>query len=157
MNAVASPPARTVLDTNVWLDWLVFDDPGVRPIVDAALAGRLAILGCPSIRNELAEVLSRDAIARHAQRARERRGLAAQILDVPALLGRFDALTTACASPPPCEPKCSDPDDQVFLELAAAQRARWLITKDRALLALARHARRLHGVEVVTPKGFTLL
>ena len=33
-------------------------------------------------------------------------------------------------------PRCSDPDDQKFLELAAAARADALVTKDQALLEL---------------------
>ena len=35
-------------------------------------------------------------------------------------------------------PRCSDPDDQKFLELAAATRAQILVSKDRALLKLRR-------------------
>ena len=33
---------RLVLDTNVWLDWLVFDDPGIAAIRDAAQCRRIA-------------------------------------------------------------------------------------------------------------------
>jgi predicted nucleic acid-binding protein len=35
-------------------------------------------------------------------------------------------------------PRCSDPDDQKFLELAAATEAQALVSKDRALLKLRR-------------------
>jgi len=35
-------------------------------------------------------------------------------------------------------PRCSDPDDQKFLELAAVARAQGLVSKDRALLKLRR-------------------
>ncbi|MDP3138558.1 MAG: PIN domain-containing protein, partial [Burkholderiaceae bacterium] len=30
---------RLVLDTNIWLDWLVFNDPGIAPIRAAVEAG----------------------------------------------------------------------------------------------------------------------
>lgn len=45
-------------------------------------------------------------------------------------------------------PRCTDPDDQMFLELAASVPADWLITKDKALLAL-RH--RVSGFKILTP------
>jgi predicted nucleic acid-binding protein len=35
-------------------------------------------------------------------------------------------------------PRCADPDDQKFLELAFASRARWLLSKDKELLKLDR-------------------
>src|SRR5437764_780725 len=34
---------RLVLDTQIWLDWLVFDDPGVRLLRDAVQLGRAEI------------------------------------------------------------------------------------------------------------------
>ncbi|MGB3427088.1 MAG: PIN domain-containing protein, partial [Burkholderiaceae bacterium] len=37
---------------------------------------------------------------------------------------------------------CTDPHDQKFLDLAYTARADWLVTKDKALLKLARRARR---------------
>jgi predicted nucleic acid-binding protein len=35
-------------------------------------------------------------------------------------------------------PRCSDPDDQKFIELAAAAEAQGLVSKDRAVLKLRR-------------------
>ena len=51
-------------------------------------------------------------------------------------------------------PICRDPDDQKFLELARACRADFLITKDRALLELARHKLRSTPFRIVTPREF---
>ena len=48
---------------------------------------------------------------------------------------------------------CSDPDDQKFLDLAVGGGARMLFTKDRALLRLARAARK-SGLEILTPQTF---
>jgi predicted nucleic acid-binding protein len=49
--------------------------------------------------------------------------------------------------------RCSDPDDQVFIDLAAEAGARWLLTHDRALLRLARRARAL-GVQIAQPQSW---
>jgi predicted nucleic acid-binding protein len=38
-------------------------------------------------------------------------------------------------------PRCGDPDDQKFLELALASGARWLLSKDNELLKLDRRTR----------------
>jgi uncharacterized protein len=52
---------------------------------------------------------------------------------------------------PPGPPlRCSDPDDQMFIDLALSAGAQWLFTRDRALLRLARQARK-RGVIVLTP------
>ena len=50
-------------------------------------------------------------------------------------------------------PRCRDPDDQKFLEAAAAARADALITKDEALLELARRKTKL-PFRILTPQGF---
>jgi len=70
--------------------------------------------------------------------------------DCEQLLSIFDSLAVECPSPSPSRLHCTDADDQCFIDLALAQRARWLITHDRALLRLARRARAL-GVEILTP------
>ena len=40
LDTLATPP-RVVLDTNVWIDLLVFDDPVARPVRDALVERRL--------------------------------------------------------------------------------------------------------------------
>jgi predicted nucleic acid-binding protein len=49
--------------------------------------------------------------------------------------------------------RCRDPDDQVFIDLALAQRAGWLLTRDKALLALARRAGPL-GTTILRPDAW---
>ncbi len=51
-------------------------------------------------------------------------------------------------------PLCSDPDDQKFIQLAWAARASWLLTKDKALLKLARRTRKAGLFAIVTPQGW---
>lgn len=130
-----------ILDTNVWLDWLVFDDPGVRRLRTAIADGELRPLACARMRDELISVLARPLLL--ARRA-----------DAPAQIVHFDERVQLLATPPGCRLACTDTADQVFIDLAVHHRARWLLTKDRALLRLARRARRDHAIAVLTPRDF---
>jgi predicted nucleic acid-binding protein len=58
-------------------------------------------------------------------------------------------------SPAECSslPRCADPADQIFLEAALAARADFLVTRDRALLELARRNRSMQ-FRIVTPEAF---
>ena len=134
---------RLVLDTNVWLDWLVFDEPSIAPLKAAVADGRAEILMDPSCEAELARVLAYD-LGRHslepsAQAAclSECRRIARQLENgTPADFARL--------------PRCADPADQIFLEAALAARADFLVTRDRALLELGRRGRSL-PFRIVTP------
>jgi putative PIN family toxin of toxin-antitoxin system len=135
----ANGPARVVLDTNVVLDWLVFGNATVLPVVAGIAEGRLEWVASPSMRSELARTLDYDNLARWTPDREQ--ALAcfdrhAQLLPEPATLPGL---------------RCSDADDQVFIDLAAAAGARWLLTHDRALLRLARRARQL-GVAIIPPR-----
>ena len=61
---------------------------------------------------------------------------------VPALEAAFDRVVrlvpTKAAPGDVSLPRCVDPDDQKFLELALAVGARWLLSKDKELLKLDR-------------------
>lgn len=130
-----------VLDTNIWLDWLVFDDPGIAGLRTAVAGGSISLLASPWMRDELGSVLARPLIR-------------ARLSEAPERIAMFDALVTIREPAPACRLVCTDPADQAFIDLACHHRARWLITKDRALLRLARAARARHGVAVLTPAGF---
>jgi predicted nucleic acid-binding protein len=142
-----------VLDTNVWLDWLVFADPVVAPLREEVSGGRLRLLSLPRGRDELAEVLAREAVRTQAAAARRRRGLAGEY-DPLGALSYFDSLAEIRLAAPFCGLACRDPDDQCFVDLAAAEGARWLITKDRALLAMARAAQRRFALTIAAPQAF---
>jgi predicted nucleic acid-binding protein len=130
------PPAA-VLDTNVVLDWLVFADPGVAVLAAAVESGRLRWLACTSMRAELALVVARPQfVPWQADPAR--------------VLASFDRHAVCCEPPPPSRLLCTDADDQPFIDLALHGGARWLFSRDRAVLKLARRARQ-HGLEIAPP------
>ncbi len=129
---------RLVLDTNVALDLLHFADYAVLPILHALQAGRVQSFVTAETLGELQRVLDYpefglDALAQADLLARYRSG--ARFVDAPVPKANL--------------PRCSDADDQKFLDLAAAVEADLLITKDRALLKLARHTGL--GFRIATP------
>lgn len=134
---------RLVLDTNIWLDWLVFGEPDVGPLQSAVAAGLAEIVINAACEDELIRVL-----AYPLQRwTLDTEQQAARLAQCRAITRKMDL---QCPAP---LPRCADPDDQKFLELAAAARAGWLVTRDRDLLALARHHPRLE-FHIVTPAEF---
>ncbi|MDB5879352.1 MAG: VapC toxin family domain ribonuclease [Variovorax sp.] len=137
-------PALIVIDTNIVLDLLVFDDPACAPLQAALDAGSLRWIATPSMRVELERVLGYPLIARRLvrdQRAPD---------DV---LARFDAQAQMVdATPVRAVFVCKDPDDQVFIDLAVAHKAR-LLSKDKLVLAMRKRLATL-GVEVAPVFGF---
>lgn len=138
---------RLVLDTNIWLEWLVFEDPGIVPIRNAIGTGRVEIYLDALCEAELVRVLA----SGFAKRALDARAQAACIAQCRRLAKRIDAPLPEAARA--LLPACRDPDDQKFLEAALAARAQFLITKDRELLALARRRSRV-PFRILTPAEF---
>lgn len=127
-----------VIDTNVALDLLLFAEPGVASLALALDQGLLGWVACTRMGDELLHVLSRGlASDRHADAAAVHQAWrgGVELRPDPATSWRL---------------RCSDSDDQVFIDLAVEQRATWLISRDRAVLKLARRARAL-GVAILTP------
>ncbi|WP_018904022.1 putative toxin-antitoxin system toxin component, PIN family [Variovorax paradoxus] len=134
-----------VIDTNIALDLLVFEDPAWVPLIAMLAAGELRWLATAAMRVELERVLGYPLIARRmAQRG----------LQVPEVLADFDARVRMIEGVPlraPCV--CSDPDDQVFIDLAVAHRA-LLLSKDRAVLSMKKRLA-LRGVVVQAALGIS--
>lgn len=134
---------RIVLDTNVCLDLFVFGDPRCGRLRAALDAGEVRAICDAACRDEWRRVLAYPQLA--LEPARQATALAA-----------FDAWVTAPddtvapeARPP--LPRCRDPHDQKFLELAVRGGARWLLSRDAALLALDRRMARDAGVRIAPP------
>lgn len=142
MDAPDSRPA-IVIDTQVVMDWLVFRDARVRALTTALTAGALRWLVEPAMRDEIRHVLGRGVAARYAP-------------DLAFIEAQFDAHSSAVAAATP-SPRlvCRDPDDQKFIDLALAGGARWLVSRDKALLTLAKRARP-RGLTILKPELWTL-
>lgn len=141
-----SPRLALVLDTNVVLDLLHFRDAAAAPLREALQAEAAICYVDAPCREELARVL------RYAQFALGEE-------DARRILAEYAALARVAAErgePQPALPRCRDPDDQKFIELAQAVQADLLVTKDKALLRLAGALRRQTGIAVVTPAAAAL-
>ena len=125
--------ALVVLDTNIALDLLVFDDPAVQNLREALAAGRLQWLATESTREEWRRVLDYPQILRRAPAGSPRRAAA---------LDAFDTLTRLVPTAAKAPFTCKDADDQKFIDLAVAHRAT-LLSKDAAVLCMARRLSRL--------------
>jgi predicted nucleic acid-binding protein len=127
---LVSDPARArraVLDTNVLLDLWLFDDPSVRALRAAIEAGAVQALRSGECDAEFADVLGRAQFGLAD-------GQQQQLLQRWAgCSGPIDTVTAAPLT-------CVDADDQKFLDAAFSARADWLLTRDKALLRLARRA-----------------
>lgn len=132
-----------VLDTNVWLDWLVFKDASVIGLKAAHAAQRIEIVRDQPGELELERVLAYKAIKPLVQEALK-----------PAILEELRRVSTLHpgTTQPGRLPQCRDPDDQKFLELARDCSASWLVTKDRDLLTLGRAKFSLAGFRIVKPQ-----
>jgi putative PIN family toxin of toxin-antitoxin system len=135
------PTPSVVLDTNVVLDWLLFRNVAVEPLAQAVEHGAVRWIASARMHDELAATLAKPLLRRWNP-------------DSERILTSMERHATRCAEPQ--LPKalalhCTDPDDQVFIDLALAERARWLVTRDRALLKLARRAA-MRGLSIAPPE-----
>jgi putative PIN family toxin of toxin-antitoxin system len=144
-------PLRIVLDTNVVLDLLHFHDAGVAAIDAAIRSGAVHAVTDAACLEELRRVLGYPEF-----------GL--EITAREALLARYRQCTlmvepAAGVPAVPAQLRCSDPDDQKFIDLALRCGAAFLVSKDRAVLRMARRVARLQpvgGCLVVAPPAFLL-
>ena len=126
---------RVVLDTNIWLDWLVFNDLSLLHFKKMVSEGQAEIYIDAACEAELERVLAYD-LARHTLDTAQQ---AACLAECRKIARRID--TPAPEMERKLLARCVDPDDQKFLELALAARADVLLTKDHKLLELARRTR----------------
>ncbi len=134
-----------MLDTNVVLDLLHFDDPSVQSLKRAVEAGQVRCVVTDATLDEWRRVLGYpeiclDAVRQAALFARYQ----ALTTKLDTLKGEFEVPRKATPIRDGLEsgwsrmPRCSDPDDQKFVDLAAASGAQGLVSKDRAVLKLRR-------------------
>jgi putative PIN family toxin of toxin-antitoxin system len=130
---------RAVLDTNVVLSALIFPGETTTRIREAWRSGRITPLASRVTAAELMRALS---YPKFELSASEQEHLLADYLPWCEVV--------AIPVPPPAIPRCRDPHDRPFLELAVAGRATLIVSGDKDLLALRAKAR----YSIVTPAEF---
>ena len=139
---------KLILDTNIWLDWLVFTDPLIVPIQAAVAGEKVDLIGTQSMCDELSDVLTRAYLADR---------LYARFKNVNDAIAVWLEHTTICLSAPTASLHCKDNDDQIFVDLALATTPTILVSKDRAVLSLAKRARRRGETLIIHPKDWPSL
>lgn len=138
---------KLVLDTNAWLDWLVFRDPAIVPIAAAVKTGTARIVIDEECDAELERALGYD-LGRYSLDPLQQ----AQALQCARTIASRVLIDDPGAPARPL-PRCRDPDDQKFLVLAQAAGAQVLITRDRALLVLMQRRFAPLPFSILTPKA----
>lgn len=129
-------PRPVVLDTNVVLDMLIFDDPHIPPIRTLVAQGHLRWIADAAQRLELERVLHYSQIApRVSYYGKTPDGV----------MAAFDAAVEYVPEAPKIRFTCTDPDDQHFLDLASQHKA-LLVSKDRAVLKQRKRVATHYGV-----------
>jgi uncharacterized protein len=131
-----------VPDTNVCLDLFVFDDPQCASLFAALRAGEIELVTREDCRAEWLAVLAYPKL----MLSDERRAHAQDAFDTWVHSLPLEAPEQGTV----VLPRCRDQDDQKFLELAQQSRAVALLTRDDALLRLARRTKR-DGLFVILP------
>lgn len=138
----AGKTRRIVLDTNVCLDLFVFRDPRWSGLLQAMENREVHAVTREDCRMEWLVVLNYPHLPLKED-------------DKPAIRAEFDRLI-ACLPNAVVNtfglPVCTDPDDQKFLELSLQADAEVLITKDKALLKLAKKTVRKNMFAIMTPQ-----
>ena len=142
---VATKRARVVLDTNAVLDWLIFKNPDCASLEKAIFDGSVRLLTSTAMRGELSHVLARGVVNRW-------------VCDFSLLWKTLDRhaelLPDPPAAPATTRMRCTDADDQKFIDFALAHQAHWLLTRDRALLKLHKKALAV-GLRIARPRAWT--
>ncbi|MEQ1686818.1 MAG: PIN domain-containing protein [Burkholderiaceae bacterium] len=133
-----------VLDTNVVLDWLLFGNPQCAALQRALTCATMRWVATVEMRDELTHVLGRGHLDRWQP-------------DLALLGAQWNKYCVEVPVPPPASHatrlRCTDTDDQKFIDLALACGARWLLSRDRAVLKLARKAQ-ARGLTIQTPDAW---
>jgi putative PIN family toxin of toxin-antitoxin system len=126
-----------VIDTNIALDVLVFEDPATQALRQALEQRQCRWLITQSMLDEARRVLDYPLIARR---------MATRELRVDGVMARWHELSTLLEPAPKAAYTCKDADDQKFIDLAV-QHSCVLLSKDAAVLCMARRLQRV-GAQV---------
>ncbi len=127
---------KIVLDTNIILDVLVFNDAAAEPIRQSLAANSLNWLATHAMRDELARVLAYPKIVQR---------LNFYALTADAVLKKYDQHAQIVEAAPKANVTCKDADDQKFIDLAVQHQA-LLISKDQHILSIRKRLL-AHGIQ----------
>ncbi len=144
VSADQQAPIRVVLDTNVVIDWLVFDDPYMNPLRQGVRDGRIQVLTHPPATDELKRVLAYPQLKLNVTRQQE---IFARYLAGTTLAKMPEGFSTRQLMMPGGFPRCRDRDDEPFLALAYHTRADALASRDNAVFGLKMRAEKF-GVTI---------
>ena len=140
---LTATPRRVVFDTNVLVSLYVFADSRFTPLRARIESGGWQAVTNDACFDEFRRVLGYPLFALSGERQQ-------------AVLDAYSANATRLAGSPQVAvtslPRCTDRDDQKFLELARDSAADWLVTADKALLRLARRDRLRGLFRILTPE-----
>ena len=149
---------RWILDTNVVIDWLMFQDPYMNPLRERVIDGRLVVLTHQPARDELKRVLAYRQLKLDEHRQQE-------------IYAQYCRMTTEVALPPGATlknlmmpggfPRCRDRDDEHFIALAFHQKTDALVSRDNAVFGLKARAEKFgvtilnvqQAIAVLSPEG----
>ena len=145
MSTDKNKPITLVLDTNVVIDWLVFDDPFMRPLRDSVRDARVKVFTHAYAITELQRVLAYPQLKLSIARQRE-------------IFSRYQTETTIAKMPDDYSPKhlmlpggfprCRDRDDEPFLALAFHAKVDALASRDNAVFGLKTRVEK-YGVTIL--------
>ena len=140
------PPKLIVIDSQSLFDWMVFRNPACARW-DATLQGSdWEWIFTSDMRAEFDFVAAKGFGERWP-------------VDAATIASLWARHARQVDAPPPpgaaARLHCADADDQKFIDLAIAARAHTLVTRDKALLRLARKALERHGVRICRPEAWS--
>ena len=137
------PPKLIVIDSQSLFDWMVFRNPACNRWGEILDGVSWEWIFTSEMKAEFDFVAAKGFGERWP-------------VDANALASTWTRHAREVETPPPLAPTarlhCTDADDQKFIDLAVAARAHTLVTRDKALLRLARKALERHGVRVCRPE-----
>ena len=139
-------PQLIVIDSQSLFDWMVFRDPVCVNWPSALGATGWQWIFTSEMKAEFDFVAAKGFGERWP-------------VDVDVVAAAWQRHAREVPVPPPAggatRLHCTDPDDQKFIDLAIAARAHTLLTRDKALLRLARKALERHGLRICRPVSWS--